>query len=295
MRVLVTGCNGFIGGYVCQALIEAGHEVYGLGNRPESRYKLFGYYPADISEQNQMVTAAKKLHDVQVVIHCAAHISRDDADSRLMMVNAVGTQNIVTMAKSVGIKKLIYISSAPVIGSPVEIPITEEHPLAPKTMYHASKLAGEYIIKASGLDHVIFRVPSPIGVGMNPNTILPVFVFHSLKNEKISLMGQGGRAQNYISVFDIARAVLLSLNANASGVINLSGDCVSNIELAGLCIKITGSRSEITFSGLADPADREIWNLSGKKAADKLGFVPKVRLEETITQLAQAGIGHKGE
>lgn len=119
---------------------------------------------------------------------------------------------------------------------------------------------------------------------MPPKTILPTFVSRCVKQEPLYLHGTGGRIQNYISVLDVAEAVRLSLGG-AEGCYHLAGDSVSNQKLAGLCKKITRSRSEILFSGLPDPEDHCNWEISGEKARVQLGFVPQVGIEQTIRSM----------
>ena len=288
MNILVTGCNGFIGGQVCRLLAESGHRVCGLGHAPVNRPELAEYYSADISSQDAVEAAAAQIGSLDAVVHCAAHISYDDADSRLMAVNAVGTQNIAALAKRCGASKLIYCSSAPVIGIPIARPVTEQHPLAPRTMYHVSKLAGEYAVRASGIKPVILRIPSPIGPGMNRKTFLPVVISSCLENRPVKLYGTGGRVQNYISVLDIARAVCLCVKNDAEGCFNLAGDSISNLSLAKLCRELLSSRSEIVFAGEPDPADDKAWEISGEKAAAQMGFSPSVGIEESILALARS-------
>lgn len=288
MRVLVTGSNGFIGSYVCGALAAAGHCVCGMGSGAKSRIDLTEYYSVDISSQGMVENAAAELGQLDAVIHCAAHISYDDTDSRLMAVNAAGTQNIVSLAKRCAAHKLVYCSSIPVIGVPTILPIAEDHPLAPNTMYHASKLAGEYITTASGIPTCILRIPSPVGLGMNRRSILPVLVGRCLENKPLQLYGTGSRVQNYLSVKDIAGAACICIETDAVGCFHLAGDSLSNLSLAQLCKTVTRSSAEIIFSGDPDPADHFKWDISGEKAAHVLGFVPHVRIEETITLLANS-------
>ena len=277
-----------IGSYVCRMLMESGHRVYGLSHDTANKLDLAEYYSADISSQSIIEATAARIGSLDAVIHCAAHISYDDADSRLMAVNVVGTQNIITLAKRHGVSKLIYCSSLPVIGAPIMWPITEKHPLAPTTMYHVSKLAGEYVVKASGIKSVILRIPSPIGPGMNQKTFLPVVVSCCLNNIPIKLYGTGGRIQNYISVLDIARAVCLSLNSNVEGCFNLSGDSISNLSLAKMCREISFSHSEIIYTGEPDPADGQVWEVSGEKAAEQMGFIPSVGIADSIAALIKS-------
>lgn len=288
MKVLVTGSNGFIGRYICDALTAAGHYVCGIGSSAAGRTGLAAYYSADISSQSMTEQAADELGQVDAVVHCAAHISYDDTDSRLMAVNVVGTQNIVSLAKRCGARKLVYCSGIPVIGVPAILPVAEDHPLSPTTMYHVSKLTGEYIMAASGIPNAILRIPAPVGLGMNRSSILPVLIRQCLENKPIQLYGTGSRVQNYLSVQDIARAARICAESDAEGCFHLAGDSLSNIALAQRCIALTHSSSEITFSGDPDPADHYVWEISGERAAQVLGFVPQTRIDETIMLLANS-------
>lgn len=155
-------------------------------------------------------------------------------------------------------------------------------------MYHVSKLAGEYAVRASGIKPVILRIPSPIGPGMNRKTFLPVVISSCLENRPVKLYGTGGRIQNYISVLDIARAVCLCVKNDAEGCFNLAGDSISNLSLAKLCRELLSSRSEIVFAGEPDPADDQAWEISGEKAAAQMGFSPSVGIEESILALARS-------
>ena len=287
MRVLVTGSQGSIGRYVTRALLDAGHEVLGLGQSPRRQEEPFAYFSADISRQDALEAITGQIGALDAVVHCAAHINYNDVDSRLMLVNAGGTQNVVTLAKRCGAGKIVYLSSIPVIGVPVILPVAEDHPLAPKTMYHVSKLAGEYIVKASGLGHTILRIASPVGPGISPKTILPTFLLRCLAQEPLCLHGTGGRIQNYISMLDVARAVVLSLDG-ADGCYHLSGDSLSNWDLAALCKKVTRSQSEILFSGQPDPEERNKWEISGEKARSQLRFVPQVGIEASLRMMIDA-------
>lgn len=291
MRVLVTGANGFIGRYVCKELTHAGHEVAGLVHRTDNEDGPAVRYHGDISSEREIYVLAEQLGKIDAIVHCAAYLSYQNFDSQIMMVNVVGTQNVVTLAKRTGCEKMIYFSSAPVIGIPEIHPITEEHPLAPKTMYHVSKLAGEYIAQASGLSVVILRIPSPVGIGMNPRTILPTFVSCCMQGMDMILQGKGTRRQNYIGVQDIAKAVVLALKREKTVCYNLSGHLISNQELALLCREAAGSSSNIVFSGLPDPADGQIWDISGQRIFRDLGFIPKVSLKDSVAELVNAWIG----
>ena len=75
MNVLVTGCNGFIGSHICRMLMEEGHRVCGLSHSAVNKLDLEKYYSADISSQGIVEATAARMGPLDVVVHCAAHIS----------------------------------------------------------------------------------------------------------------------------------------------------------------------------------------------------------------------------
>lgn len=289
MNILVTGSNGFIGSKLVLYLKEKGNFVYGL-SRTENKEKLSDFdLNMDITDINLIEYIKSKISLCDAIIHNAAKISYDDSDVALSDVNCVGTHQIVNLAKELKVKKFVYISSLPIIGSPNVLPITEEHPLNPSTTYHSSKLYGENISNSLikfDTSTISFRLTSPIGIGMPNNKIFSVFVKNSIDNIDLNLTGSGNRVQNYIDVRDICRAVNISLeNKSFSGVLNLGGDKgISDLELAKLCISATNSKSKIIYKN-KNIEEEEKWIVSIEKAKQILGFKPKYSLTDSIKSL----------
>lgn len=293
MNVLVTGCNGFIGSYVCQELISRGHFVIGTDIMPDCRrpQATSRYISADITRAEFVAEVKKSAPPIDGIIHCAAYISYQNSDLRLTNVNVCGTHNILNAAEQFMVNSIVFVSSVPVIGVPESLPITEEHPVRPLKVYHATKLMGEMLLdiaREDGVSVAHIRVPAPVGIGMNGNTIIPTFIKKCLANEPILLDGTGGRKQNYISASDIAAALISALELSCQGVFNIGNSLISNLDLAKLCKELTHSQSEILISGKPDPADHYTWDISVEKAERAFGFKPKISLEESILELEKA-------
>jgi UDP-glucose 4-epimerase len=287
MNVLITGVNGFIGKQLVDYLKNISDlKLYGFGRRDSFDGPSIVYFNGDITDYQSLKKIADCLPDCEIIIHLAALIDMDFDEQKIIDVNCNGTHNICKMAKILSCKKLIYISSIPVIGKPIRLPITEEHPLQPETLYHVTKLAGEHIVnllKCYDIIPIILRIPSPIGIGMNPKTILPVFMKNVVNGADIELYGKGRRRQNYIDVRDICQAILKAIKSDTEGIFNIASETsYSNYELAQVCINITGSASKICFNGKNDPQEDYSWDISIDKAADKLGYYPLYSLEDTI-------------
>ena len=114
------------------------------------------------------------------------------------------------------------------------------------------------------------------------------FVEKSLRNEDIVLLGKGKRVQNYIDVFDIARAIECAIEAdNPNGVYNIaSPKSISNIELVELCKFLLKSDSKILFNGVDKEEDNK-WIVDTSKAEKELGFIAKKSIEESIFEIKE--------
>jgi nucleoside-diphosphate-sugar epimerase len=123
---------------------------------------------------------------------------------------------------------------------------------------------------------------------MAAGRILPVFVRRALAGEPLELAGEGTRGQDYVDVRDIAAAVEASLRVEPSGVLNIaSGTCTTNLELAGRCVELLGSSSEVRLSGTPDREEGVRWEVSIERAAETIDYRPRHSLEDSITTVAE--------
>lgn len=290
MNILVTGSNGFIGGHVCEYFINKGDYVIGLDLADNSIKKCDEYIKCDLSSPMvDDILNTVKAKKIDAVVHLAADMRGEPDTADVVKNNCTGTQRLIEFCINNGISSFVQMSSLPVIGSPEELPVTEEHSIKPPTVYHVTKYVQEllagYASYSKGLRTVSFRICSPIGIGVNPKTIFPIFVNKALNNEDITLIGKGTRKQTYIHVKDIAQAVYKAVYSDACGVYNLgSYNLISNIDLAKKCIELTDSGSKIVFLDREDPSDNVSWELSLEKIKKDIGYEPKVSIEEAINE-----------
>lgn len=287
-KILITGVNGLIGSAIAKLLSSKNeNEVIGTSIEKENQTGInLLYIPSDITDKQTLQNLPKS---VDVIIHCAAIITNDNFSNELLNANCIGIQNIASYAINTQCKQLIYFSSLPIIGKPSAIPITEEHPINPPTVYHTTKYFGELVLQIlMGKNRVVvFRIPSPVGRKTAPNKIVPVFVKNAIENIDYNLLGQGKRIQNYIDVRDIATAVECAIARKAFGIFNIASErSYSNKELAELCIKLFHSKSIINYTG-SDPEEDFQWIVSTEKAKRELGFIAKYSLEETLMDISK--------
>ncbi len=293
-KILVTGSNGFIGSNVCKYLKKQGAYVIGLGRRPESGVsEIDEYIQCELSGKQTMDIL--KLYGIDAVVHLAADMRHDPGEEiEVVYHNCVGTQQLLEACETYKVPVFVQLSSLPVIGRPVEHPITEQHPLKPLTVYHVTKntqeMLANYASYKHGLRTVSYRICSPIGVGMNQKTIFPTFVRNALTGKDIVLYGKGTREQTYIHVEDIAQAICRAIiSVKVQGVYNLaSTHRISNVDLAKLCISVLNSSSKLVYNGIEDPLDTDVWDVSLEHLVADTGFETTVSLEYAIREQAEA-------
>jgi UDP-glucose 4-epimerase len=200
------------------------------------------------------------LHDVMqgtdYVFHLAAlwlyecvHEPRKALDA-----NVVGTYNVIEAAQEAGVKKVVYSSSASVYGNAVAEPMTEEHPFNNRTMYGATKIAGEQFFRAfyerHGLDYVGHRYMNIYGPRMDYKGTYVSVIMKVLDRIDAGLppliYGDGSHTYDFVHVEDVARANILSLKAEATDTFfNIGTGLGTTIdELVGMLLEITGSGIE---------------------------------------------------
>lgn len=281
MKILLTGINGVIGSNLAQYLSDK-YYIIGVGRNECCTHKYCDIYiKKDITDLS--FGEDYKMKDIDIIVHCAALINGTDRE--LFDINCYGTYKIANFAREVKCKKIIYISSIPIIGMPIDVPITEEHNVSPLTTYHLTKYLGEQAIShTSNLKYYTLRIASPICVNMPKNKIFSSIVKRAVYNEDITLYGNINRIQNYIHVYDIARVIdIISESDKNVGIYNIKGESVSNYELARLCKEQLNSSSNIILENVEKDKD-ERWIVSGEKAYKELGYKPKYCIKDMISE-----------
>lgn len=289
MNVLVTGSNGFIGNHVSKYLRSKGFYVVGLGRHKMSLAEVDEYISCDLAtDEVKKIFDKMTVKHIDAVIHLA--VRYEPYTVEMVVDNCGSTQRLLELCGEKKIACFIQLSSLPLIGKPVQHPITEEHPIEPPTIYYVTKRTQELLANCAnytyGLRTVSFRISAPVGIGMNPKSIFPTFVRLAMNNEDLVLSGKGSRKQTYIHVDDIGQAIYRAVNSGAQGVYNLSSNNIfSNEELAKKCIEVIGSGSRICFNGEEDMFDGYIWDVSLDKIHKDMGYAPKVSIECAILEL----------
>jgi UDP-glucose 4-epimerase len=166
-------------------------------------------------------------------------------------VNVNGTFNVIEAAHQAGAQKIVFSSASSVYGDTDET-MDESHPLDAQTMYGASKIAGEYFLRAFqdsvGLDYVVLRYMNVYGP-RQAGGLIPAVLGRLLGGEAPVIAGDGSQSFDFVHVADVAAANVRAMASDVSGVeLNVgSGTEVSVAEIVRRLLEITGSDLQPQF------------------------------------------------
>jgi len=301
MKVLVTGGAGFLGSWMCDALIELGAEVVCLDNLSTGRVgnveHLIGREGLRFVRED--VSTWKPDKSVDVIIHGASISPPDDYVRRpveTMMPNSLGLLNMLENARKTD-ASVLYTSTSEVYGDAEVIPTPEEYwgnvnPVGVRSCYDESKRFGEALCMAYhrqyGLDVRIARIFNTYGPRLDPEAryarVIPRFIMQALKGEPLTIYGDGRQTRSFCYVTDMVEALLKMavLDSCRGEIMNLgSPHETSIIDLAETVRRLVGSKSELRFlPPRPDDPRRRCPDIS--KAKRILGWGRKVPLEEGL-------------
>jgi UDP-glucose 4-epimerase len=300
-RILVTGGAGFIGRHLVNRLLQLGNYhitvVDDLSNSDSGKIsEKTTFYQQDIRNKKE-VARIIECEKIECCIHLAARISvvKSTVDPEdTLSVNVDGTLALLE-ACSERVKTFIFASSAAVYGPPKGLPISENHPLEPASIYGASKVAGEALVSAFKNSNkipkaVILRFFNVYGRDQRPEYagVITKFLEYISKGKTPVIFGDGNQTRDFISVDDIVEAVILAINSKKSGLFNVgTGKPVSVNQLARLMLQINGSdllpsyRPSISSEILHSYANVE-------KLQKELGFKVQKELKTELQRLLQS-------
>jgi len=303
LKVLITGGAGFIGHHLALYLSSLGYDVLCVDNlfrsSPEviktlRRYRI-NLIVADVLDINSLDVIMSRFKP-DVVIHTAALVSVEESmrePEEYFRYNVLGTLNTVRVSTNNNVSKFIYLSSAAVYGDPIKLPVSEEHPLSPKSPYGLSKLLGEEVVKLYyrmyGLEYIILRLFNVYGPRqfLNPYSgVITKFIDRVSKGLPPIIYGDGTQTRDFIHVLDVCRVIQSCINTRkVNEVYNIgSGKPLSINELANIIIRISGLELRPIYESLR-PGDIRHSYADISKAVKYLDFKPLISIEEGIKEL----------
>ena len=206
-------------------------------------------------------------------------------------MNALGTYNVIEAAQRANLGKVVYSSSASVYGDALALPMTEDHPFNNRTLYGATKIAGEQFFRAfneqHGLNYVGLRYMNVYGPRMDYKGTYVSVIMKVLDKieagEAPQIFGDGSQAYDFVHVDDVARANILSLKSDATDVfLNVGMGVQTTInELVERLLALTGS--DIRPEYLPQEQMFVTNRIGSTELAEELtGFRAKIDLDEGL-------------
>jgi UDP-glucose 4-epimerase len=297
MKILITGGSGFIGSHIVEHYQNIAEEIRVLDNlRTGYRHNLDGLKHTFIEGTvTNRELVRESVRGVDYVFHLAAMVSVPESMSKpaeCVDINVHGLLNVLEEASHAGVKKLVFASSAAIYGDNPTVPKFETMLPEPKSPYAITKLDGEYYLgmfqREGRLETAALRFFNVFGPRQDPKgayaAAVPIFIEKAVRNEDITVFGDGGQTRDFIYVKDIVGALVFAVEtAGVTGVFNAGyeGQITIN-DLANRLIKTAASTSKVLH------APERAGDVRHSRAnADKLraaGWSPRHNLDEGLAR-----------
>ena len=296
-KVLVTGGAGFVGSFLCDRLIDEGHEVIAIDN-------FFNGSKENLSQLSDETNFELIRHDIVEPIllevdwifnlACpASPIHYQYNPVKTVKTNVMGTLNMLGLAKRVK-ARILQASTSEVYGDPQVHPQPESYfgnvnPIGLRSCYDEGKRLAETLMmdyhRQSQVDVKIVRIFNTYGPRMHPEDgrVVSNFIVAALKGEPITIHGDGLQSRSFCYVTELVDAMYRMMNTeNFTGPVNTGNPGeYTMIELAETVLKMTNSSSKLVLvEARPDDPGRRRPDIS--LAKEKLGWEPEIKLKEGL-------------
>ncbi|MCG8650228.1 MAG: SDR family oxidoreductase [Pirellulales bacterium] len=299
-RILVTGGAGFLGSYLCEQLVQQGHDVICLDN-------FFTSQKSNVAHLLNLPNFELIRHDITLPIHlevdqiynlaCPAAPGHYQYNPiKTIKTSVLGSINMLGVAKRCG-AKILQASTSEVYGDPEVHPQVESYrgsvnPIGIRACYDEGKRVAETLFmdyhRSNRVDIRIVRIFNTYGPRMHPydGRVVSNFIRQALAGEDITIFGDGSQTRSFCYRDDLVKVIIDMMNNELGfiGPVNIGNPHEFTIgELAEMVIKLSGSSSQLIERPLPDddPARRRP-DIS--LAKEKLGWEPKIPLAEGLQQ-----------
>ncbi|HWM54367.1 MAG TPA: NAD-dependent epimerase/dehydratase family protein [Solirubrobacterales bacterium] len=302
MRALVTGCAGFIGSQVTEALLQRGDEVVGVDcfndnyGRPQKLRNLRHFYDWDGFEFVPIDLGRGDLEQItddrDAVIHLAAEpgvrSSWGERYERYVHNNVIATQHLLEALKDRDDVRLVNASSSSVYGDAEQRPTPETAPVQPLSPYGQTKLAAEHLcslyVANYGLDAVSLRYFTVFGPRQRPDMAFHIFCRAALEKRPITVFGDGRQTRDFSYVGDVVAATLAAADRplDEARVFNIGGGTPASIrEVLEMIEQLAGHPVEVEYLD-KERGDVRDTAADTTLAREHLGFEPGTSLEQGL-------------
>lgn len=303
MKLFVTGGAGFIGSNFIPHILSGGGR-YSVVNYDKLTYAGnlsnlisvsqnpdYRFVHGDICDA---ATVERAMIGCDWVVHFAAesHVDRSIYEpAPVIETNLTGTFVLLQVARKVGIKRFLHVSTDEVYGDiSAEIFAGEKDRLNPSSPYSASKAGSDLLvqsyIRTYGFPGLITRSSNNYGPYQFPEKFLPLMITNALEDRPLPIYGDGKQQRDWLHVEDNCRGILAVLEHGRIGeVYNLGGsEVIENLALARHVLRLLGKPESLVFFVKDRPGHDRRYALNCSKIKDELGWSPVVSLDEGLQQ-----------
>ncbi len=296
-NILVTGGAGFIGSHLCERLLKDNHRVMCLDNLYTGCLKNIEKFNNDnnfefINHDIVKPFYKENIDEIYNLACPASPIHYQDNPIKTIKTCTIGVVNMLGLAKKNN-AKILQASTSEVYGDPEVHPQKEDYngnvnTLGLRSCYDEGKRCSETLFmdykREHNLDIKIVRIFNTYGPNMTKNDgrVVSNFILQALKNENLTIYGDGSQTRSFQFVDDLIEGLLKMMNSDFIGPVNLgNSNEISINELALKIIELTNSKSNLTYNNLPDDdPKRRMPEIS--LAMKKLKWKPKINLESGL-------------
>jgi UDP-glucose 4-epimerase len=231
MKILVTGGAGFIGSHLVDRLFKEGFGVKIIDNLSSGRLENLTQYrngsrvEVVMGDLKKMEDGLKAVDGTDVVFHFAANpevrVSTTNPEIHFNE-NVVATFNLLEAMRRKDVKELVFASSSSVYGEPEQIPVSEDAPIRPVSIYGASKAACENLIhayvKLYGIKAVILRYANVVGPRLRHGVVWDLINKLRKNLNELEILGDGKQVRSYIYIDDAVEATIIAWRKSFSNL-----------------------------------------------------------------------------
>ena len=300
MRILITGGSGFLGSHLSEKLVKEGHDTICLdnfytGNRQNVQH-LLDYPNFELVRHDVTLPYYAEVDRIYNLACPASPVHYQANPVQTTKTSVHGAINMLGLAKRTG-ARILQASTSEVYGDPEVHPQTEDYwgrvnPIGIRACYDEGKRCAETLFfdyhRQNNVEIRVARIFNTYGPRMQPNDgrVVSNFIVQALNGQNITIYGDGNQTRSFCFVDDLIEGLVrfMELEENFPGPINIGNPCEFTIlELAESVIRLTNSKSKVVFKALPqdDPMQRKP---DIGLAQSKLGWEPKIQLEEGLTK-----------
>jgi UDP-glucuronate decarboxylase len=299
-RVLVTGGAGFLGSHLCERLLCDGDDVLCVDNyftgRKDNIAHLLGDPHFEAMRHDITFPLYVEVDEIYNLACPASPVHYQFDPVQTTKTSVIGAINMLGLAKRVG-ATILQASTSEVYGDPTVHPQTEDYrgnvnPLGPRACYDEGKRCAETLFFDYQRQHrvkiKVARIFNTYGPRMHPNDgrVVSSFIVQALRNEDITLFGDGSQTRAFCYVEDLVDALvrLMATNQAVTGPLNLGNPQeIAVRDLAERIMRLSNSTSRTVFRPL--PEDDPVQRCPDiTRAQALLGWEPRVNLDDGLTR-----------